>query len=716
MELRTLAVVVGFASLIHLGSPAEAQDPPARSAEPGSTAAEAAEAAAAAAAEDAEERGAEGRGRKVVSEAITVSATRAGERSVYDLPLSVSVLPREEIEASPARTPDELLRGVAGVQLQLVNSTSGFPAIPGVAIRGLGLGDGATRTLVLLDGLPMNGAFFGNVFWNRVPNQNVERVEVLRGASSSLFGSFAMGGVVHLLTRPVPDRSQLGLDGRYGTDDTFQGNVYGSHRGDRFGLSLNANYFETGGYHELAAADRGPIDVENGSDFANLQGRLRGEPTSGTVVSLRANVFEQDQHGATVLGGTTTDVRDLSAGVQALLDPKSSLGVDLYFLDEEFHTDNISTFPEGTRDNEFVSNAHDTPSEDFGGSAQWTRRFDGKVESFTVGVDYRSIDGFDDAEIFLADGSLFQTKRGEGKQQSIGIFAEVSFAPRDDLEVLLSLRRDSFDNTDGRDVTNGVVTAFPDQGFDDLNPRLAVRFQATDEVAVRGAVYGGFRSPTLSELYRAFGTAEFQGLPNSQLEPETLEGAELGLDVGAGPFYGQVNAFYNEVENFVGGVAVAFDPVFTLQNFNIGRIETRGLELIGEVRFNPIWTLAASYTYLDAEITDNIDDPSVVGNRVEGAPENAASLRLGYARSRGLAVTFRGRFVDEQFQDSSNATRLPPHTVFDLYVAHPVGSMVEVYGTAENLFDREYTADAFGGLDHRAPPRQVSVGVRVGFE
>jgi outer membrane receptor protein involved in Fe transport len=651
-----------------------------------------------------------------IEETITVTAARGQERSVYDLPLSVSVLPREEIQTSPATTPDELLRNVAGVQLQLVNSTSGFPAIPGVAIRGLGLGDGATRTLVLLDGLPMNGAFFGNVYWNRVAKENVERVEVVRGASSSLFGSFAMGGVVHLLTRAVPDPSQVSVDGRYGSHETFQGNVFGGHRGDRSGLSLNGNYFETGGYHELAPADRGPIDAENASKFFNLQGRFQGDLAEGTVFSLRANSFAQDQDGPTVLSGTTSDVWDVAAGVEALFDGRSTLAVDLHYLDEEFHTDNIGTDPPDTRDREFISNAHDTPSEDVGGSARWTRSFGSAVKSFTAGVDYRAIEGFDDAEVFLADGSLFQTKIGEGKQQSIGLFAEVDIAPGDDLEFLLSLRQDYFDNKDGRDITNGVVTKFPDKEFDDLNPRLAMRWQATDQVALRGAVYSGFRAPTLSELYRAFGTSEFQGLPNSQLDPENLEGGELGLDVAVGSFYGQINAFYNEVTDFVGGVAVAFDPVFTLQNFNIGQIETQGVELIGEVRVARSWTFAASYTYLDAEITDNVDDPSVVGNRVEGAPENAVSFRVGYRQPQGLAATFRGRYVDEQFQDSSNTTRLPSHTVFDLYASYPIGSRVEIYGTAENLFDEEYTSDAFGGLNHRGAPRQVSGGVRVRFD
>ncbi len=130
-----------------------------------------------------------------VEEFVTVTATRGGERSATDAPVSVTVITQEQIERSPGTTIDELLRLVPSVQLPLQNSNSYFPVIPSVAIRGLGLGDGTTRTLVLMDGLPMNGAFFANVFWNRVPKQSVEKLEIVRGASSSLFGSYAMGGV-----------------------------------------------------------------------------------------------------------------------------------------------------------------------------------------------------------------------------------------------------------------------------------------------------------------------------------------------------------------------------------------------------------------------------------------------------------------------------------------------------------------------------------------
>jgi iron complex outermembrane receptor protein len=117
-----------------------------------------------------------------------ISATRY-ERPLSDLPVSATVITREEIVNSPGRSIEEVLRGVAGVQLPLDNSDVVFPLLPSIAMRGVGVGDTATRSLVLVDGIPTNGGFFGNVFWNRVPKSAIERVEIVRGASSSLFGS-----------------------------------------------------------------------------------------------------------------------------------------------------------------------------------------------------------------------------------------------------------------------------------------------------------------------------------------------------------------------------------------------------------------------------------------------------------------------------------------------------------------------------------------------
>jgi outer membrane receptor protein involved in Fe transport len=648
-----------------------------------------------------------------VTETMTVTASRAGERPVTDLPVSITVLPRETLEVTPALTVDELLRNVPSVELPLQSSVVVFPANPSLAIRGLGLGDNSTRTLLLLDGLPMNGAFFGNVFWNRVPKEDVDRVEVVRGASSSLFGSYAMGGVVHLVTRRPEDGTTLSFNGLGGSDETFQANVFAAGGGERLRLAANLNGFSTAGYFQLAPEDRGAIDERSGAEV--WSGSVKADLAVTPRLRLRGRVgaFNEEHDAETRLGRNETETRDLALGLLRQGAAESHWEAEVFYVDEEFSTDNVSLVAEDSRDAEFVSNAHVTPSEDLGASLRWSRGFSSRGLLWTVGADYRSISGEDDALIFSAPGALAFRKIGSGDQRSLGLFAELGWSAREKLEVQASLRLDRFETSNGRDVTAGVVTEFADKEIDEVSPRLGLRYQASPAVAVRGAFYRGFRAPSLANLYRAFGTATFQGLPNPQLDSERLTGGEVGLDLTAGRAFTQVNAFYNHLEDMVGGVVVAFDPIFTLMNQNLGEARTRGVELITDVNLGSAWSFSASYIYTDAEITANLDDPGLVGNALEGAPEHAANLGMAFKAGPRTDLSLRGRYRSRQFQDVTNETLLPSYSVADAYASYSLSPRAAVYAEITNLLDRDYVADAFGGLNHFAAPRQFFVGVRL---
>jgi iron complex outermembrane receptor protein len=184
-----------------------------------------------------------------VEQQMEVSAAARVDRSLADLPVSATVIPRKELLNSPGRTIDENLRYVAGVNLQRDSSDLIFPVIPSIAMRGLGVGDTATRSLVLVDGLPINGGFWGAVLWNRAPDNTIDRLEVVRGSSSSLFGSFAMGGAVNIVSY-VPDQREFNGELLYGENQRFRGNLqYGDVIADgRVAFSLNANYFSTNGF------------------------------------------------------------------------------------------------------------------------------------------------------------------------------------------------------------------------------------------------------------------------------------------------------------------------------------------------------------------------------------------------------------------------------------------------------------------------------------
>jgi outer membrane receptor protein involved in Fe transport len=264
-------------------------------------------------------------------------------------------------------------------------------------MRGLGIGDTATRTLVLLDGIPMNGPFFGNVYWNRVPKYNVDRIEVVRGSSSSLFGSYAMGGVINIITRSPTDRPQAAVEGRYGTDDTYQVNGFVSAPlSNQLSASLNVNQFDTDGYFELPPSLRGPIDRKTSADAQSLQGQVMYQPRPDLNISIRGNYYNSDQLRDTKLSHNSTEVWYLTSGLRYDLNPGNTLSADFFYGDETFRTDNTTSVPFGTRLSEFVSNAHRTPSDDVGGSLRWSNAFGRVLQDLTVGVDVRRVSGKDD--------------------------------------------------------------------------------------------------------------------------------------------------------------------------------------------------------------------------------------------------------------------------------------------------------------------------------
>lgn len=126
---------------------------------------------------------------------VVVTATRT-ERSLSEVPASVTVVKNEQIEATPAQTLDDVLR--SQLQMNAISSIKQHPTSNGLSMRGVG-SFGDTRALVLLDGVPLNNPFSGYIQWYRVPMENVEQVEILRGGGSSLWGNYAMGGVVNII-------------------------------------------------------------------------------------------------------------------------------------------------------------------------------------------------------------------------------------------------------------------------------------------------------------------------------------------------------------------------------------------------------------------------------------------------------------------------------------------------------------------------------------
>jgi outer membrane receptor protein involved in Fe transport len=577
-----------------------------------------------------------------------------------------------------------------------------------VGIRGLG----PRHVLFLLDGIPINDPFFGYVQFNKLVQETVERIEVVRGGSSSLWGNYAMGGVVNIITRPTDARA-VNAEVLYGSDNTVRTNVYGSYRpSEHFGMSLNVNYFNTDGYFVVPPERRGAIDTRAWSTAGNVQVKTDYHNT-GLDWFLRGNFFTQDQNTGTVLSDNATNSVDVATGAKWKLDTASDVQANLFFQQQEFKTDNTDPVTPGQRDAEFFSNRHHTPITDIGGSLQYTRRLNEVFREGLVGVDLRRITGEDRAINFDSPTAAPTTENAGGTQFFAGLFSQVSITPVRGLELLPSMRVEYYSNTNGHDEQSpGTTQNFKDESFGQFNPKLAVRYQVLAPVAVRAAFYRAFRAPNLDELYRPFTAIGFGIRPNPFLKPEVLYGGEGGLDIAAGPVTGQVTYFWNEISDRITSVPVSFTPIFLTQNMNLQKTRSRGVEVLGEYRPFRWLSVSGGYTYTDARILEDPSNPEVAGARVPNVPQHFATFSLQYHGAEGLTVTLRGRYQDGQFNEAPNINKFGEAFVLDLYAAYRVNKHLEVFLLGENLTDRQYLGTFFGG-GQLAAPFQIFGGIRL---
>lgn len=646
---------------------------------------------------------------------VIVTATRSA-RARTDVPASVSVVTSDTIAETPARTIDDILRRVPSIDLPVASTNEQHPTNTIVSMRGLS----GIRSLVLLDGVPLNDPFFGYVQWSEVPLATIDRVEVVRGGGAPLWGNYAMGGVINILTRPV-DRTGLVAEAAGGSRGAYRLDGHAALAGDGYGLGIDAGINHSDGYVEQVEGARGAITVPTG--FTARTAALSGNADLVPNLTARARIsyYDNDQNFLTRLNTNTQHMWRYTGTLTWRPDARSSLDLSVFHDDERFVTNNPGT-PDGAgvNDAEYVQNRHLTRADDWGVSLIWTRTFTGLLRSLSAGADYHGIDGSDAARIFDQTGMDLRTDTGAGDQRFIGAFVQVEARPLDRLQMLLSVRYQDFLSYDGVDDTpGGLGASVPRRHSGDVDPRLSLRYDLPAGFALRGALYRAFRAPTLDNLYRAASVPGYILYGNAALRPETLEGAELGADFDAGPFHAGVTAYASRISDFLtyryldaATLPAGFDV--GAQLINAGRARSRGVE--AELTWRPAAALQATlaYTYADSVVTRNPEDPASVGVQQPGIPRHRVSAGVDWTGPLGIRLSPRIRYLARTNGDPDAIYRTDAHFIADLAASAPLRRGFEVFVRIENLFDRRYigTNDGFTAALYGKPFTAMS-GVRV---
>jgi outer membrane receptor protein involved in Fe transport len=611
------------------------------------------------------------------SATITVTATRT-ETRVADTPASVVVLSREALETSAAPTLDDALRQVAGFTLfRRTGSRVANPTAQGVTLRGVGA-SGASRALVLDDGVPLNDPFGGWVYWGRVPRAALDRVEVLRGGASDLYGSSAMGGVIQFVRRT----SGLDVDTSAGSEQTGTASLFAASERGPWSGNVAADWLSTAGYVLVRPGERGLVDVASDARHTTLDATLRH---GGAF--LRASHYRESRNNGTPLQQNDTTLRHLALGGDLSVFG-GALALRAYGSDQDY----FQTFSAiaANRNSERLTVDQRVPSRGLGASAQYTRGF-GKRHVAVLGAEARDAEGVSD-ELRFTPAGTFHVEAG-GRQRTAAVYLEDLFAVAPSVTITGGLRADGWYNEQ-----NGASGRAAEV---QLNPRLSVLWRAADALSLSASAYSAFRAPTLNELYRGFRVGNVDTLPNATLQAENLTGFELG----ARARNVRLTMFLMNVADTIANVTLSQTPgTITRQRRNLGRTRSIGAELDGEWRLGDDWRASAGLLYVDATVRDG----ELRGKLLPQVARYQATAQAMWKR-----IGAQVRWSTRQFDDDRNELPLDGYVVLDFFAAHPIGHGLDVTLALENATNAQVQASATPVVT-LGQPRAWRVGVRWG--
>ena len=666
-----------------------------------------------------------------LTQRIMVTATRS-ETPLGQAPISDIQLTKEDVRTTPALTLDDTLRQVPGFSLfRRTSSRTANPTTMGVSLRGLGA-SGASRALVLNDGIPLNDPFGSWIYWDRVPRASVESIEFAQEGASSLYGSSALGGVIQFLTRPYHP-SGIAIETSYGNQDTQDVSLSASGQYKRWYGIVAGEAFRTDGYFLVPEAYRGTMNTRAATRHGTADVTIGRKIGARSVVFARGSFFNDSRNNGIV--GETNDIRLGEGALGANLDlgTVGTFTLRFYGDAQTYHQQFYSVAFD--QNSAALVNSQTVPAQRVGGSAVWSRSL-GQRHTLVAGFDEHEEIGHSHERIFSSStGNPLRLNIAGGSQRTIGLFGEdlIQLAPGWLLS--LSARYDNWRNFDASALCTPFRApcppdvSFAARSYDAFSPRATLLNQLNSHVSWSASVYRAFRAPTLNELYRGFRQANNQVNANAYLRAERLTGGEAGVAVTGWNRHIQLRGtfFFNEIINSIANVSCQVPdpsplcpqpPPPNTNEFvreNLGRTSAPGVEISAIGQITDRLQLSGGYQYVDAKVISAPGQPSLLNTWVAQIPHNVLTFQARYSDPSRISFSVAGRMIGLQYD--TNQLPLDRYFVLDAMISRRVAFGIEAFGAAENVFNTQYIATAGTSL---SPPQiglpvVVHCGIRYDF-
>ena len=659
---------------------------------------------------------------------IVVAASRAPDPATQ-APLAQLILDSSALHSIPAATLDDALLSVPGFTLfRRDSSLTANPTTQGVSLRGMGP-SGASRSLILLDGLPLNDPFGGWITWSEVPRDSLAGAEVIPGGGASSWGNEALSGVVHLFTDPLSGHKES-LNARAGDYQTRSAEFQVTEPLPHGAVQLLGSDFSTHGYRLIAPENAGPVDIPASSHHAWITGRLR-ESLGSVDALLTLHAFTESRDNGTPYQVNQTRKALASLVLNSSDRPDFIWNATAYVQAGDYASTYSSVNPARTAETP-ASDQYAVPSSASG--AAWTGTWTDSAGSQTrTGADVRSLRGETREAYSFVNGSFADQRLAGGEQSFGGLFLQRDQSLPEGVMLSLGSRVDEWEERGGHlretiRATGAPVDdyEYPNQKGTELSASAGITVLRPDGWHLRANLQHAFRVPTLNELYRPFRQGSTITEANPALKTEHALSGEAGADWTSGHLRIGVTGFASVLWGAVDAVTLATGPATVpgigvipaggsgLERLNLDRVDIQGLQAYAQWTVSKVFKLRTDYLYDGTRIARAPIAPQLVGKRLVQVPQSSAVASAEWFGPGGFEVVQRLRWIGGQYTDDQNQLRLPAVVIGDVTISHGLGSASSVYLSIENLGDaRSETGLSTTGVVSTGMPRFVTCGIRM---
>lgn len=636
----------------------------------------------------------------------TVVVSAAGfEQDMKEAPASITVVTREQLEKKRVSNIADALKDVEGVDVGgAVGKTGGM----NISMRGMP----SEYTLVLIDGRRQNSA--GNVTPNGFgetstsfmpPVSAIERIEVIRGPMSTLYGSDAMGGIINIITRKVGEEwagsltleSTLQEHSEFGNSNATSLYAGGPLIEDKLGLQVRGKLFNRNA-SDLAFKDangdvvdvskRGPSPVE-GENYT-VGSRLTLTPNEDHDLWLDGEISRQRYNNDAAQLGTL----DIPGG--------KALGYseELRFEREQIAIGHTSRLDFGTIESSLMSNTTETIGRTIPGpkTGQPVPGFPNQIagaprqlETTNLVLDSKLMTEFGDSHLVSLGGQYWDAEMTDGlanekfEQTTWAVFAEDEWLLTDSLFLTLGARYDRHDAFGGH-----------------VSPRSYLVWNTSDNWTLKGGVSRGYKTPNLNDLHDGINGATGQGtiitIGNPDLQPETSTSTEVGAYYdNLNGFNANVTLFHNDFSDKISTGDSIADPLcagnangLCGQKINIDKATTQGVEVAAKFPIVEDWSLKTSYTFTDSEQKSGANQ----GEPLTDTPKHMLNATLNWEVTEQLNTWVSGEYRSKRFRGKGAAYDdlgdFKAYTLFNLGGSYQATETVSLNATIYNLFDKNF--------------------------